>query len=82
MVVAAAIAFEHPKSLLSPAQAAPLSAGKTTLKGEYAFGVTGYTPSPQVVAGVKFFDGRSGSDVAASSAPPSRRNMLPSGPAR
>jgi hypothetical protein len=35
-----------------------------TLKGEYAFGVTAYTPAglpngpPQVVAGVKFFDGQ------------------------
>jgi hypothetical protein len=30
---------------------------KATLKGEYAFGVTGYLPSPQVVAGIKVFDG-------------------------
>jgi hypothetical protein len=29
-----------------------------TLKGEYAFGVTGYIPSPQVVAGIKIFDGK------------------------
>jgi hypothetical protein len=29
-----------------------------TLKGEYAFGVTGYIPSPQVVAGIKVFDGK------------------------
>jgi hypothetical protein len=35
-----------------------------TLKGEYAFGVTAYTPSglpngpPQVITGVKFFDGK------------------------
>ena len=35
-----------------------------TLKGEYAFGVTAYTPPgfpggpPQVVAGIKYFDGR------------------------
>ena len=28
-----------------------------TLKGEYAFGVTGYIPAPQVVAGIKVFDG-------------------------
>ena len=29
-----------------------------TLKGEYAFGVTGYVPAPQVVAGIKIFDGQ------------------------
>ena len=35
-----------------------------TLKGEYAFGVTAYTPPglpngpPQVVAGIEIFDGR------------------------
>jgi hypothetical protein len=28
-----------------------------TLKGEYAFGVTGDLPSPQVVGGIKVFDG-------------------------
>ena len=55
-----------------------------TLKGEYAFGVTAYTPAglpagpPQVVAGVKFFDGRGhltqrdyiGDSVPAEFAPP------------
>ncbi len=28
-----------------------------TLKGEFAFGVTGYVPAPNVVAGIKIFDG-------------------------
>ena len=29
-----------------------------TLIGEYAFGVTTYAPAPEVVAGIKVFDGR------------------------
>jgi hypothetical protein len=41
-----------------------------TLKGEYAYGVTAYTPPglpdgpPQVVAGIKIFDGRGNIDTA------------------
>jgi hypothetical protein len=29
-----------------------------TLEGEYAFGVTTYAPAPEVVAGIKVFDGK------------------------
>src|SRR5271169_4564280 len=34
----------------------------TTLRGEYAFGVTSYSPNypPNVVAGIKVFDGKGG----------------------
>jgi hypothetical protein len=35
-----------------------LGCTNATLKGQYAFGVTGYIPSPQVVAGIKIFDGK------------------------
>ena len=55
-----------------------------TLKGEYAFGVTAYTPPvfsngpPQVVAGIKVFDGKGNSrsgitEATAFAAPISRR---------
>ena len=53
-----------------------------TLKGEYAFGVTAYTPTypPQVVAGIKVFDGQGnltqrdyiGDSVPAEFSPPGR----------
>ena len=44
----------------------------STLKGEYAFGVTAFTPvyPPQVVAGIKVFDGRAISRSAITSATP------------
>jgi hypothetical protein len=52
-------------AIVLPAVSGPARAGgsddfgcsKATLKGEYAFGVTGYLPSPQVVAGIKVFEG-------------------------
>ena len=44
-------------SLSSFTPASDFGCSNATLQGEYAFGVTNYTV-PEVVAGVKFFDGK------------------------
>jgi hypothetical protein len=52
-ILAAAIALP---ALSGAASAYAFECSNATLNGEYAFGVTGYTP-PGVVAGIKVFDG-------------------------
>lgn len=59
-----------PRGMLAAAIGLPASSGvvradqlgctNATLKGQYAFGVTSYSPNypPNVVAGIKVFDGR------------------------
>ena len=60
-MLAAAIALS---ALSSAARADSYGCSNATLKGQYAFGVTAYTPPgfpngpPQVVAGIKTFDGK------------------------
>ena len=65
--IMATFALVIPSGLSGLAQAGgsdDFGCSNATLKGEYAFGVTSYTPPnlpngpPAVVAGIKFFDGR------------------------
>jgi len=61
MVVTAAIALP---ALSGGARADDFGCSDATLKGEYAFGVTAYTPAglpdgpPQVITGIAIFDGK------------------------